>query len=101
MFETKCFFYCGHNSDIYHEYATLQDKDQRFISVINYTPQSPGEVSLREGDTVKVLDNRDMEKWLVSIDSTGEVGWAPSVFLESPQLLTSVSGKDDALARRT
>lgn len=81
-------------------FPPLQDKEQRFISVINYTAQSPAELSLQEGDTMKILDNSDMEKWLVSLDTTGEVGWAPAVFLESSLLQAPTSGKDEALARR-
>lgn len=77
-----------------------QDKEHRFICVTNYTSESPGELSLREGDTVKVLDNHGMNKWLVSSDSTGEVGLAPVVFLESSQLQIPTTGKDEALARR-
>lgn len=67
---------------------------------MNYTPNLPGELTLRESDTLTILDDRDMEKWLICLDRTGEVGWAPAIFLESAQLQTPSSGKQDALARR-
>lgn len=52
-----------------------------YLVLGDFAAQGPGEVDLRDGDVVHVLDQEQESWWLVRLE-TGEEGWAPSTYLE-------------------
>ena len=60
---------------------TLQREKEKFVSITNYKPKAPGEVSVNEGDTLEILDNVGCESWMVCVITTGAVGWLPRVLI--------------------
>ncbi|KAK3095367.1 hypothetical protein FSP39_013819 [Pinctada imbricata] len=55
---------------------------QQFASLGNYTAEDNTELSLREGDIVRVLRSGSTGWWYVHHTGTGQEGWVPSTYLQ-------------------